>query len=149
MFPDMLNTSLPAGLARRVLIIEDEQDVFTLLDYHFKAHGFETRWASNGADGLAEIREQPPDAVLLDVMLPRLSGFEVCRTIKSEPALRGIPVVMLTARTGDSERLHGHECGADDYLTKPFHPREVVRRIIELLAVRQANPARPGSSVCH
>lgn len=119
--------------ARRVLIIEDEEDVFLLLDYHFKSKGIETCWAANGADGILRVRSEHPDAVVLDVMLPRLSGYEVCRTIKEEPSLRGIPVIMLTARSGESERFHGHECGAEEYIIKPFHPKEVVERIQQII----------------
>ena len=117
----------------RVLIIEDEKDAYILLAYHLEREGFETIWADNGAKGLELFREHMPDAAILDVMLPRLSGYEVCRTIKADPRLRAIPVLLLTARGEVSDKLFGFECGANDYMTKPFHPKDIVSRMKRLL----------------
>ncbi len=121
---------------RKIVIVEDEADVFELLSYHLNKAGFETVWADNGALGLELIRQIRPVAVILDVMLPRLSGFEVCRTLKLDEGLRTIPVLILTARTQVADKLFGFECGAHHYLTKPFHPREVVAWVKDLPANR-------------
>ncbi|MEO8903192.1 MAG: response regulator [Polyangiaceae bacterium] len=121
----------------RILVIEDESDIRQVLDYNLRSAGHEVVEAARGADGLRLLREREPDLVLLDLMLPDMSGTEVCRTIKDNPATRALPVVMLTARGEEIDRVVGFEIGADDYITKPFSVRELVLRIRAVLRRRE------------
>jgi two-component system phosphate regulon response regulator PhoB len=121
----------------RILVIEDEADIRQVLDYNLKSAGHEVVEAARGADGLRLLRERIPDLVLLDLMLPDMSGTEVCRTIKDSPATRTLPVVMLTASGEEIDRVVGFEIGADDYITKPFSVRELVLRIRAVLRRRE------------
>ena len=122
---------------KTVLIIEDERDVTDLLSLNLKkAGGFNVATAPDGASGLEKARTMKPDFVILDLMLPRMPGLEICRALKSEPATRHIPIMMLTAKAEEVDRIVGLEFGADDYVTKPFSPREVVLRIQAILRRR-------------
>jgi DNA-binding response OmpR family regulator len=116
-----------------VLLVEDEPDVVDLLRFHLRRAGFKVLVADTGPDGLEAVRQNLPDAVILDIMLPGLSGLEVCRAMKSDPALAAIPVLMLTAKGDVKDRVKGLETGAEDYVTKPFSPKEVVLRVQGLL----------------
>jgi two-component system phosphate regulon response regulator PhoB len=116
-----------------VLLVEDESDVVDLLRYHFKKAGFKVEIANSGDAGLAAVRSQRPDAVVLDLMLPGMTGLEVCRALKIDSETALIPVLMLTARSEVKDRVKGLEIGADDYVTKPFSPKEVVLRVQGLL----------------
>jgi DNA-binding response OmpR family regulator len=116
-----------------VLLVEDEPDVVDLLRFHLRRGGFKVLTAGTGPEGLEAIRQNLPDAVILDIMLPGLSGLEVCRTLKADPALAAIPVLMLTAKGDVKDRVKGLETGAEDYVTKPFSPKEVVLRVRALL----------------
>jgi DNA-binding response OmpR family regulator len=116
-----------------VLLVEDESDVVDLLRYHFKKAGFKVEIANSGDAGLAAVRSQRPDAVVLDLMLPGMTGLEVCRALKIDSETASIPVLMLTARSEVKDRVKGLEIGADDYVTKPFSPKEVVLRVQGLL----------------
>jgi len=117
----------------RILVIEDESDVVQVLDYNLRQAGYDVLAAERGREGLRLAREQQPDLVLLDLMLPDLAGTEVCRALKDDAATRGTPVVMLTARGEEIDRVVGFELGADDYITKPFSVRELVLRIRAIL----------------
>lgn len=117
----------------RVLLIDDEPDIVRVLDFALQQAGFDVDSASDAATGLLRIREQQPDAVLLDLMLPDLSGTEVCRQLKSSPKTANLPVIMLTARGDEVDRVVGFELGADDYIVKPFSVREVVLRVRAVL----------------
>lgn len=118
----------------RVLIVDDEPDVIEMLSLNLrKAGGFEVSTASNGAVGLAKAREELPAAVVLNLMMPKMSGLEVCRHLKSDVKTRHISVLMLTARAEEIDRIVGLELGADDYVVKPFSPRELVLRIKAIL----------------
>ena len=130
----------------RILVIEDEADIRQVLDYNLKSAGHEVVEASRGVDGLRLIREREPDLVLLDLMLPDMPGTEVCRSIKDNPATRTLPVVMLTARGEEIDRVVGFEIGADDYITKPFSVRELVLRIRAVLRRREL-PITDGPSI--
>jgi two-component system phosphate regulon response regulator PhoB len=130
----------------RILVIEDEADIRQVLDYNLKSAGHEVVEASRGVDGLRLLRERIPDLVLLDLMLPDMPGTEVCRTIKDNPATRTLPVVMLTARGEEIDRVVGFEIGADDYITKPFSVRELVLRIRAVLRRREL-PASEAASI--
>ncbi|HEU4612490.1 MAG TPA: response regulator [Kofleriaceae bacterium] len=131
-------------MERRVVIIEDERDVARLLEFNLQQAGYTAVTAGTGADGLAAIRTHAPDVVVLDLMLPDTSGYEVCKTIRAEAALADIGVLMLTAKGEAEDRILGLEVGADDYVVKPFVVREVVLRVTALanrLAERRAVPA--------
>ncbi|MEI8293583.1 MAG: response regulator [bacterium] len=116
-----------------VLLVEDETDVVDLLRYHFKKAGFRVEITNSGDAGLAAVRSIRPDAVVLDLMLPGMTGLEVCRALKGDNETASIPVLMLTARSEVKDRVKGLELGADDYVTKPFSPKEVVLRVQGLL----------------
>lgn len=122
-----------------VLIVDDEEDLVSTLEYNLQREGYQTRTALCGMDGLAQAAKEPaPDIVLLDLMLPDVSGVEVCRRLREDPRTRAIPIVMLTARTGEIDRVVGFEVGADDYVVKPFSVRELMLRIRAIL--RRAQP---------
>src|SRR5438477_5809989 len=125
---------MDAVSSKRILIVEDENDVVDLLTLNLrKAGGFLISKAGDGATGLTKARAEKPDFIILDLMLPKIPGLEVCKILKSEAATRHIPILMLTARAEEIDRVVGLECGADDYVTKPFSPREIVLRIKAIL----------------
>ena len=128
----------------RVLVIEDETDLRDLLQYNLKAAGYEVLVASDGATGVALARDHRPDLVLLDIMLPDMSGLEVCRAIKSQPQSRDTQVMMVTAKGEEIDRVVGFELGADDYVVKPFSTRELLLRVQAVLRRRQTAGA-PGA----
>ena len=113
----------------KILIVEDEPDIVELLAYNLHQAGFETTTASNGEDALRHVNIHPLDLILLDLLLPGVDGLEVCRMLKDNPETAHIPVIMLTAKGERIDRIVGLELGADDYIPKPFSPREVVLRI--------------------
>jgi len=117
----------------RILVIEDEADIRQILTYNLELDGHEVLSADRGEIGLAMAHEKRPDLVLLDLMLPDVSGLEICRRLKSNASLQSIPVVMLTARSEEIDRVVGFELGADDYVVKPFSVRELVLRIAAVL----------------
>jgi len=121
------------GSGRKILIIEDESDVADLLTLNLRKAGFRISTAADGASGLQNARDDRPDFIVLDLMLPKMSGLEVCRILKSDTATSQIPILMLTAKAEEIDRIVGLEFGADDYVTKPFSPREVVLRIKAIL----------------
>ena len=122
----------------RVLVAEDERDVAELVRYTLAREGFEVVVAATGADALRHAQESRPDLVLLDLMLPQVNGWELCRRLKQDPATRALPVIMLTARSEEGDKILGFELGADDYVTKPFSTRELVARVRAV--VRRARP---------
>src|SRR5438045_669150 len=118
----------------KLLIIEDEQDVIDLLTLNLrKAGGFVVSTATDGASGLRKVREELPALIILDLMLPKMPGLEICKVLKTDAATRHIPVLMLTAKAEEIDRIVGLEFGADDYVTKPFSPRELVLRVSAIL----------------
>src|ERR1700704_5172978 len=123
-------------MSEKILIVEDEVDVAELLAHHLKKAGFVVEMATNGRVALASIRDQPPTLVVLDLMLPEMSGLDLCRAIRSDPRTKEMAVVMLSARTEEIDRVLGFELGADDYVVKPFSPREFVLRIRAILRRR-------------
>ncbi|WP_242346135.1 response regulator [Anaeromyxobacter terrae] len=112
-----------------VLLVDDERDLLSLLDFNLRAAGFETLLATTGEQALVQLRRRVPDIILLDLMLPDVSGTELCRQIKADPRTRNVPVVILTAKGDELDRVVGFEVGADDYVTKPFSVRELVLRL--------------------
>jgi two-component system phosphate regulon response regulator PhoB len=126
----------------RVLVVDDEPDIVRVLDFALKQAGFDTESATDGGTALQRVKDRAPDAVLLDLMLPDLPGTEVCRQLKSAPRTARIPVIMLTARGEEVDRVVGFELGADDYIVKPFSVREVVLRVRAVL--RRGHPESLG-----
>lgn len=122
-------------MGRKILIVEDEESLLKLESILLTSKGFEVRGVSNGAEALKAIAEEAPDLVLLDIMLPEMDGFEVCRRIKSEDATRSIPVIMLTAKKSREDMARGEEVGADWYITKPFKSAMVIETIQRFLAL--------------
>lgn len=116
-----------------VLIVDDEVDIASLLAYAFTREGFKVLTAGDGRVALELVEKHKVDLIILDVMLPELAGTEVLKALRSKPATRGIPIILLTARTGEIDRVAGLELGADDYVTKPFSPRELLLRARALL----------------
>ncbi|MBK1870818.1 phosphate regulon transcriptional regulator PhoB [Aestuariivirga sp. YIM B02566] len=121
-----------------ILIVEDEEPIQILLTYNLQAEGFRVRATANGEDTAHLVNEERPDLILLDWMLPGISGIEVCRLLRSRPETRDIPVIMLTARGEENERVRGLATGADDYIVKPFSVPELLARIKTIL--RRVNP---------
>jgi two-component system phosphate regulon response regulator PhoB len=129
-----------------VLIVDDEKDLRTLLDFNLKRAGYRTVHAANGREALQRAGSQRPDLILLDLNLPDVSGTDVCRQLKADPTTQAIPVVMLTARSGEADRIAGFELGADDYVPKPFSVRELVLRVDAVLR-RKREPSEPQKRV--
>ncbi len=121
------------GERQKVLVIEDERDIRELVRVSLAGEGFSTIEAGDGDLGIALARRERPVAVILDLMLPGISGLEVCRRLRAEEGTASIPVVMVTARTGEADKIVGLEIGADDYVTKPFSPRELAARVKAVL----------------
>src|SRR5258705_7179775 len=142
--PDGLS-SLPKPL---VLVVEDEAALATMLRYNLEKQGFRVEEASDGQEALTRIAECNPDLVLLDWMLPMMSGIEVCRQIRRRPNTRDLPVIMLTARADDQDAVRGLNTGADDYITKPFNMESLFARIRALLR-RSGAPATKGTLAFH
>lgn len=125
---------MEAASGKRILIVEDERDVVDLLTLNLrKAGGFIISTAPDGAAGLNKARTEKPAFIILDLMLPKMPGLEVCKILKADPATRHIPIMMLTAKAEEIDRIVGLEFGADDYVTKPFSPREIILRIKAIL----------------
>ena len=120
---------MSAGVTPLVLIVDDEKDLRSLLDFNLRKAGYRTVQASTGSEALARATSHHPDMILLDLNLPDLPGTEVCRQLKSDPSTESIPIVMLTARSNEEDRVLGFELGAEDYVPKPFSVRELVLRL--------------------
>ena len=132
------------GVQKKVLIVEDETDLVKLLKYNLEKESFKVSYATDGALALAEARRDPPDVVILDLMLPGLDGLEVCRQLRRNDQFLRTPILILSARSEEADRIVGLELGADDYVTKPFSTREVIARVRALL--RRNEPAAPQRS---
>ena len=126
-------------MAGRILVVEDEEVLAELLEYNLRMEGFVVRVATDGDEALARLEEEPPDLVILDWMLPGTSGIEICRQIRSHHETREVPVIMLTARGEEHDRIRGLDTGADDYITKPFSLPELIARVRALL--RRVRPS--------
>ena len=131
----------------RILVVEDEEALATLLEYNLKREDFDVAIASDGEEALMKIDEALPDIVILDWMLPKVSGIEVCRRLRSKPETKNLPVIMLTARSEEADRIRGLETGADDYLTKPFSMNELIARVRAVL--RRIRPALVQDEIRH
>jgi len=124
----------------RILIVDDDREIVRLVKAYLEQAGFQTLTAYNGETALHILRREQPDLVVLDLMLPDRDGWDITRIIRRDPSLSATPILMLTARVEDSEKIIGLEIGADDYVTKPFNPREVVARVRALLRRSQRDP---------
>jgi two-component system alkaline phosphatase synthesis response regulator PhoP len=131
----------------RVLVVEDSPDIAELIRHYLERAGHTVEIVSTGNDVLPRARQHIPDLVMLDLMLPGMDGLLVCQALRRDRATAGIPVIMLTARGEEADRVRGLELGADDYVTKPFSPKELVARVAALL--RRTNPAHPAATVLH
>jgi phosphate regulon transcriptional regulator PhoB len=124
-------------IRQKILVVEDEADIRELLSYSLTQEGYAVEEAADGAEALERVTRRAPDLALLDLMLPRMSGLELCRRLRANPETTRLPVIMVTAKSAEVDRVLGLEMGADDYVIKPFSPREVVARVKALL--RRAN----------
>lgn len=129
----------------KVLIVEDEEALATLLEYNLGKEGFDAALAGDGEEALLKIEEEAPDLVILDWMLPSVSGIEVCRRLRAKAETRNLPIIMLTARSEEADRIRGLETGADDYLTKPFSTNELIARVRAVL--RRIRPGLADDTV--
>jgi phosphate regulon transcriptional regulator PhoB len=134
-------------MAREVLVVEDEPDIRRLVVLHLERDGFRCRTATTGSDALREVKAAIPDLVVLDLMLPEVDGLEVCRRLRRDTSTASVPIIMLTAKSDEVDRIVGLEIGADDYIGKPFSPKELVARVRAVLRRTQPNQATPVLTV--
>jgi two-component system, OmpR family, phosphate regulon response regulator PhoB len=135
-------------MSDHILVVEDEPDITALVTYHLARNGYRVRTAATGREALAAVTSEAPDLVLLDLMLPEMSGLEFLHEIRQRPELEHVAVILLTARREERDRVEGLEMGADDYVAKPFSPQEMVLRVGAVLRrLRQAPPQSNGGKV--
>jgi len=127
-------------MAKKILLVEDEMDILNSLTNRLKACGFEVLAASDGHDGLSKAKQEDPDLIILDLMLPKMDGYKVCRMLKFDEKYKHIPVVLFTARAGDADRKTGKDVGADAYLVKPLDFEILLAKIKELLKIETLQP---------
>ena len=132
-----------------VLVVEDDRDIADLVAHYLGRAGFSVDITASGSDALSRIASKPPDLLILDLMLPQVGGLDICRTLRNQPSTAGMPIIMLTARGEESERIVGLEMGADDYLAKPFSPNELVARVRALLRRSERHTTSPASTVAY
>ena len=128
----------------KIVIADDEEHLGYMIKFKLERSGYEVIWKLDGRQALESIREERPALVILDVMMPGLTGFEVLETLKADAELKDIPVVMLTARSQESDIVRGLELGAADYMIKPFRPAELLARIKRLIQISEPSPPRDG-----
>lgn len=129
---------------KKILVVDDEPDVTDLVAYHLKAKGFHVEVLNDATASIAKARHVLPDVIILDIMMPHLSGLQICRILRSEPKLARVPIIFLTAKAEPHDRIEGFESGADDYLPKPFSPKELVLRVEAILRRLAAPPPSTG-----
>jgi len=129
----------PAGgvILHKVLVVDDELNIRNILDFTLGAEGYRVIAAGDGEEALTLAATEEPDLIILDVMMPRSDGFEICQRLKENPATAGIPVILLTARNTSDDRRRGSEVQADEYITKPFRPQKLIDKVQSLLGVRK------------
>ena len=130
----------------KILVVDDEPEAVELLEFNLKQAGFDVLTATNGTEALEKARSLSPSLIVLDLMLPEVDGLEVCKMLRRDAATAALPIVMVTAKAGEIDRILGLELGADDYVTKPFSPRELVLRVKKLLQRGQV-PVEPGETL--
>ncbi|OGQ78428.1 MAG: DNA-binding response regulator [Deltaproteobacteria bacterium RIFCSPLOWO2_12_FULL_60_19] len=133
--------------AKKILVVEDEPDIRKLVHYNLAQERFQVVEAEDGEEALKMLQREKPQLVILDLMLPGMSGLELCRSLRARPETARLPILMLTAKAGEADRVVGLEMGADDYLTKPFSPRELVARVKAILRRSEASFAAAGAEV--
>lgn len=121
----------------KILVVDDEVYILHILDFILGAESYDVVTASNGEQALQKVREEKPDLVILDIMMPKLDGYETCRMIKKDPATKNTPVILLTAKGREVDQKLGREVGASDYMTKPFSPSKLIERVQAILGVRR------------
>lgn len=131
------------GEMAKILVVDDEPDVVELIRFNLKAAGHEVLTAQDGEEALKKAKMYVPSLIVLDVMLPEVDGLEICKLLRRDPATAAVPIIMLTAKASEIDRVLGLELGADDYITKPFSPRELVLRIKNLLRRQQTSQEKP------
>ena len=131
---------MPSPATKKILIVEDEHDILQLVKLYLEKEGFRTVLAKTGMEGLRQVKQEKPDLVVLDLMLPEIDGLEVCKRLRSAPATAMLPIIMLTAKAEESDTIIGLELGADDYVTKPFSPKTLVARIKALFRRLERKP---------
>ena len=146
MMPINLKTNPVPAVKPRILVVDDEPDIIELVEFNLKQAGYAVITAEDGAEALKKARTQTPDLIILDVMLPEMDGFEICKTLRLDPVTAKLPIIMLTAKAAEIDRVLGLELGADDYLTKPFSPRELLLRVKKILA-RSQTEEKPKEQV--
>jgi len=132
-------------MTHRILVVDDERDITALVAYHLAKEGYRVSTASDGPEALKAVQEERPDLVVLDLMLPGLSGYEVLQELRSQEELREVGILVLTARREEGDRIKGLELGADDYLVKPFSPKELILRVRAVLRRLASPAAAPGA----
>lgn len=130
-------------MGRKIVLIEDEEDIIGLVTYYLEKEGYSVKSAKEGGKGLEMVRQEKPDLVILDLMLPGMDGLEICRSLRSNARTMAMPIIMLTAKEEETDKIVGLEIGADDYMTKPFSPKELAARVRALLR----RTSRPEASV--
>lgn len=130
-----------------IIVIEDEVDLQSVLEYNLKQAGYSVTLAGRGQDGIRAVQQHIPDLILLDLMLPDISGIDVCRTLKAQPSTKAVPIIMVTARGEEIDRVVGFEIGADDYVVKPFSMRELLLRISAILRRNRPETTEVGQMV--
>jgi len=118
---------------KQILVVEDEEDILELVSFNLKKQGYQVKGVTSGEEALQEVRRKIPSLIILDLMLPGVDGFDVCKSLKNDPRTKAVPIVMLTARSEEADIVIGLELGADDYLTKPFSPKELIARVRAIL----------------
>jgi two-component system, OmpR family, alkaline phosphatase synthesis response regulator PhoP len=132
-----------AGVKPRILVVDDEPEAVELVEFNLKQAGYAVITAVDGAEALKKAHAHRPDLIILDVMLPEMDGFEACKVLRLDPATARVPIIMLTAKAAEIDRVLGLELGADDYLTKPFSPKELVARVRAVLRRAEGEQAPP------
>ncbi|HMS85995.1 MAG TPA: response regulator transcription factor [Nitrospira sp.] len=131
--PRTLTAIMGTATGKKILIIEDEQDIVQLVQHYLQKEGFRSVTATSGIEAVKKVKEEKPDLIILDLMLPELDGLEVCKRVRSNPDTALLPIIMLTAKAEESDTIVGLELGADDYVTKPFSPKALIARVKALL----------------
>jgi two-component system phosphate regulon response regulator PhoB len=131
----------------RILAVEDEMDILDVIRYNLEKEGYPVVTAATGEEAIDKAREEQPDLILLDLMLPEMDGFDVCKILKNDPLTASIPILMVTAKGEESDIVTGLELGAEDYITKPFHPRVLIARVRAALRRRKRIPMNGSSSI--
>ncbi len=147
--PRTLNDMMAATAGKKILVVEDERDIAQLVQHYLQKEGFQSVSAMSGIEALKKIKEEKPDLIVLDLMLPEMDGLDVCKRVRSTPDTAMLPIIMLTAKAEESDTIVGLELGADDYVTKPFSPKALVSRVKALLRRIDRIPTNAAEHYCY